>query len=79
MRLPGEVTSNAPTQTADGARWAAAFGDAEVAMEATGDEQRTTSTVAALVAATCAVLLLLYGVVRVVRWLRRRRRPATEA
>ena len=79
VRLPGEVTSKAPSHTADGARWAAAFGEGPVAMQATGEEQRTTSTVAALIAATCAVLLLLYGVVRVVRWLRRRRRPATEA
>jgi hypothetical protein len=79
VHLPGEVTSNAPSQTAGAARWAAAFGEGPMAMEATGEEQRTTSTIAALIAATCAVLLLLYGVVRAVRWSRRRRRPATEA
>ena len=78
VRLPGEVTSNAPSQTADGARWTAAFGEGPVAMEATGEESRTTSTVAAVIAATCAVLLLLYGVVRAVRWFRRRHQPATE-
>jgi hypothetical protein len=73
VQLPGDVTSNATEPTADGGVWEVAFGGGPVAMEATGEEERTASVVGAVVAATCAVLLVLYGLVRIVlRFVRRR-------
>ena len=77
VHLPGEVTSNAPTRGSDGERWTAAYGDDPVAMEATGEERRSASVVGAGVAAVCAAVLLIYGVVRGFRWFRRRRPTAT--
>ena len=53
--------------------WQVAFGDGPVDMEATGEEERTASVAGLAVAVTCAALLLVYGLVRLVRWIARRR------
>ncbi len=63
-RLPGDVTSNATTKAENGAVWQVGFGDGAVDLEATGEEQRTSTLVGIAVAAVCAVLLLVYGLVR---------------
>jgi hypothetical protein len=73
VQLPGDVTSNATEPTAGGGVWKVAFGGGPVAMEATGEEERTASVVGAVGAATCAVLFLLYGLVRLVLGFVRRR------
>ena len=64
VRLPGEVTSNATTKAVNGAVWQVGFGDGPVDLEAEGKESRTTTWVAVGVALACAVLLVLYGLVR---------------
>ena len=64
VRLPGEVTSNATTEADNGAVWQVGFGDRPVDLDAEGKESRTTTWVAAGVALACAVLLVLYGLVR---------------
>lgn len=64
VRLPGELSSNAPAGTDEEAVWQVGFGDGTVAMEATGEERRTASLIAIGVSLTCAVLLLVYGLVR---------------
>jgi len=64
VRLPGEVTSNATTKAENGALWQVGFGDGTIDMEATGEETRTTTVVGLVVAIVCAVLLLVYGLVR---------------
>lgn len=74
VRLPGEVTSNAPTTVGHAVAWQAAFGDDAVDLDATGEERRSGTLVAAGVGATCFVLLLLYGLVRLVGRKARRRR-----
>ena len=74
VRLPGDVTSNATTKAENGALWQVGFGDGTVDMEANGEETRTASVVGIGVAIVCAVLLLVYGLVRLAgRSLRRRR------
>ena len=74
VRLPGEVTANAPTQEADGERWVARFGEGTVAMAATGEEHRTTAVAGVAVAAGCALLLLVYGLIRLAMRHQARRR-----
>jgi hypothetical protein len=64
VRLPGDVTSNATTKAGNGAVWQVGFGDGAIDLEATGEETRTSTLVAVGVGAGCAVLLLLYGLVR---------------
>jgi len=64
VRLPGEVTSNATTKAGNGAVWQVAFGEGTVDLEATGEEPRTSTLVAVGVGGGCAVLLLLYGLIR---------------
>jgi hypothetical protein len=71
VRLPGEVTSNAPTTLGDAEVWQTAFGDDGIDLEATGVDQRTATLVAVGVGAACFVLLLVGGLAR----LARRRRP----
>ena len=73
MQLPGEVVSNATEPVAGGGAWQVAFGDDPVDMEATGEEERTASVAGLAVAGTCAALLLLYGLVRLIRRIARRR------
>ena len=72
IRLPGEVTSNAPG-AGDRTVWQTGFGERTVALEATGVEQRTGSMVAAGVAVACAALLALSLLVQGVRFVGRRR------
>ena len=64
VQLPGDVVSNATEPAAGGGTWKVAFGDGPVDMEASGEEERTASVVGVGVAATCAALLVLYGLVR---------------
>lgn len=64
VRLPGEVSSNATTKAGNGALWQVGFGDGTIDLEATGEEQRTTTLVAIGVGAASVALLLLYGLVR---------------
>ena len=73
VRLPGDVTSNATAPADDGGVWQVAFGEGPNAMEATGEDERTASVVGVGVAATCAALLLLYGLVRLILRIARRR------
>jgi hypothetical protein len=73
VQLPGDVTSNATEAADDGGRWPVAFGEGPVEMEATGAEPRTASVVGVGVAVTCTALLLLYGLVRLVLWITKRR------
>ncbi|RPI20314.1 MAG: hypothetical protein EHM57_08285, partial [Actinobacteria bacterium] len=63
VRLPGEVTSNAPTTVGDAVVWQAGFGDDAIDLEATGEEQRTATLVAVGAGTVCLVLLLVYGLV----------------
>jgi hypothetical protein len=74
VRLPGEVTSNA-TAAADDGVWWAPWGAAPIDLEATGQQTRTATLVAAGLGAGCLVLLVVYGVVGLVRR-RSGRRPA---
>lgn len=80
VRLPGEVTSNATTKAANGALWQVGFGDGAIDLDAAGTQSRTSTLVAVGVGATCAVLLLLYGLVRLAMrsTARRRRDPITD-
>src|SRR3546814_14869503 len=45
VRLPGDVSSNAPTQADNGAVWQVGFGEGAVDMEATGSERNRNSVV----------------------------------
>jgi hypothetical protein len=77
VRLPGDVSSNATTKAGNGAVWQVGFGDGTVDMEATGEEQRTSTLVGVGVAAACLAILLLYGLVRLaMRSSHRRATPA---
>lgn len=73
VRLPGEVTSNATTPAVDGGEWRVGFGERTVDVAAHGEDERTSTLVAAGIGATCAALLLLYGMVRVAMHFGRRR------
>ena len=64
VRLPGDVTSNATTKAANGAVWQVGFGEGAVDLEAAGEETRTSTWVAIGVGVACAVILVLYGLVR---------------
>jgi hypothetical protein len=77
VRLPGDVSSNATTKAGNGAVWQVGFGEGTVDMEASGEEQRTSTLVGVGVAAAGVVLLLLYGLVRLaMRSSQRRATPA---
>ena len=77
VRLPGDVSSNATTKAGNGAVWQVGFGDGTVEMAADGEEQRTTTLVGVGIAGACAVVLLLYGLVRLaMRSSQRRATPA---
>jgi len=73
VRLPGEVTSNAPVTVDHGGVWQVGFGERSVALEATGEERRTSSLVAVGVSAACAGLLVFAGLWGLVRLVRRHR------
>ncbi|MFL6203753.1 MAG: hypothetical protein ACJ739_00230 [Acidimicrobiales bacterium] len=64
VRLPGDVSSNATTKAENGALWQVGFGDGAVDMQAHGTETRTATVVGVVVAILCAVLLVIYGLVR---------------
>jgi hypothetical protein len=77
VRLPGDVTSNATTKAGNGAVWQVGFDDGAVDLEATGEEPRTARLVAVGVGTALAVLLLLFGLVRLaMRSTARRSAPA---
>ena len=63
-RLPGDVTSNATTKADNGAVWQIAFGEGSVDLEATGTKARTSSLVAAGIGLAGAIVVFLYGLVR---------------
>jgi len=67
VRLPGEVTSNATTQAANGAVWQVRFGEDPLVLEAEGTERRTSTLVAAGIGALCAVALVVLLLVRLAR------------
>lgn len=75
VALPGEVTADGAETVGDRVVWQAQFGDPAVALEAHGEEWRSGTLVAGGGAAGTAVLLLGYGLWRLVR--RGRRPPAT--
>jgi len=79
VRLPGNVTSNATTKAGNGAVWQVGFGDGAVDLEASGEDQRTSTLVAVGVGAGCAVLLLLYGLVRLAMRSTAKRRGTADA
>jgi hypothetical protein len=64
VRLPGDVTSNATTKAENGALWQVGFGEGTVDMQADGKETRTATVVGTVVAIVCALLLVVYGLVR---------------
>jgi hypothetical protein len=74
VRLPGDISSNAPTGSAPEAVWEVGFGERSLALEATGEERRTSSLVAAGVGAASAGVLVLYGLGRALTAVKRRRR-----
>lgn len=65
VRLPGSVTSNAPTDAANGAQWAPAFGE-NVVLTAEAERWNTVNIAGAVVAVLSAVALAI------VLWRRRR-------
>ena len=79
VRLPGEVTSNATTKAENGALWQVGFGDGAIDLEATGKDTRTSTVVGLVVAIVCAVLLLVYGLVRLAMRSSDNQRKATPA
>jgi hypothetical protein len=71
VRLPGDVSSNAPTRASNGAKWTPGIGDGPVQLEASStDRDLTVWGLAAL-----AVLCALAAIVIVVRRIVRHRRP----
>lgn len=73
VSLPGDVSTNAAASTATGGTWTARFGDDIVTMDATGEERRTSTIVAAAIGVGCLVLLVVYGAIALVRRRRSRR------
>lgn len=73
VRLPGEVTSNATTQAANGAVWQPSVSaEGPVSLVATGVVERTERIVWVVVAGVAGVALLLFLVVRLAIWRRGR-------
>jgi len=80
VRLPGDVTSNAPTQASNGAVWQPSIVDREaIELEATSSLVRTERWAWLAVAAASGLALVLYVLVRVARWRRDRTVAAPEA
>lgn len=79
VRLPGMVESNAPTQASNGAVWQPSVVDREaVELAATGTLRRTERLVWVGVAIAAGFALVLYLLVRLALWRRRRRSPAPD-
>lgn len=77
VRLPGDVTSNAPTQASNGAAWQPSIVEREaVDLQASSSLARTERWIWAGVAVAAAFALVLYVLVQVARWRRRRATPA---
>ena len=75
VRLPGEVSSNAPTQASNGAVWRPSVLEREpVELTATSTTTRTERLAWTAVAIAAGFALLLFLIIRLVAW-RRARRP----
>ena len=75
VRLPGEVQSNAPTRASNGAIWRPSVLEREsVQLAATGTVSRSERLVWAAVAGVAGFALVLFVLIRVVLWRRRRAR-----
>jgi len=73
VRLPGDVASNAPTQASNGAVWRPSIVEREaVTLEATSTLARTERWIWAGVAVAAGFALVLYVLVQLARWRRRR-------
>lgn len=73
VRLPGDVDSNAPTQASNGAIWRPSVLERDaIELSATGTLTRTERWVWVAVAAAAGGALVLFAVVRVAIWRRRR-------
>ena len=73
VRLPGDVSSNAPTQASNGALWRPSVLEEEsIELSATSTMRRTERLVWSVVAVVAAFALLLFVLVRVVSWRRSR-------
>jgi hypothetical protein len=73
VRLPGDVSSNAPTQASNGAVWRPSIVEREaVELQATSSLTRTERWVWLGVAVAAGFALVLYVLIQVVRWRRRR-------
>lgn len=76
VRLPGEVESNAPTRASNGAVWSPSIVERQVVqLEATSTLARTERWIWLGVAVLAGFALVVYVVVRVVGWRRRRMPP----
>lgn len=74
VRLPGEVTSNAPTPASDGAVWRPSVADRDaVELQASSTLARTERWIWLGVAVTAGLALVLYLLAGVARWRRRAR------
>lgn len=73
VRLPGDVSSNAPTQASNGAVWRPSIVEREaVELQATSTLARTERWVWLGVAVAAGFAMVLYVLILVVRWRRRR-------
>jgi hypothetical protein len=73
VRLPGDVSSNAPTQASNGALWRPSVLEEEsIELSATSTVRRTERLVWSVVAVLAGFALLLFVLVRVVAWRRSR-------
>jgi hypothetical protein len=78
VRLPGDVTSNAPGQVANGAVWQPRLSQSgAITLEATSTSTRWPTIIGVIVAVVCALLLLALLVIRLVVVSRRRRASAS--
>lgn len=76
VRLPGDVSSNAPTQASNGAVWRPSIVEREaVELQASSTLARTERWAWLGVAVVAGVALVLYVLIQLARW-RRRRTPA---
>lgn len=72
VRLPGDVTSNAPTRASNGAVWRpSVVEEGTLALEATGTKTRLGRVVTIGIGGLIAVSLVLAGSVRLALWRRR--------
>jgi hypothetical protein len=64
VRLPGQVSSNATTKAANGAVWQVRFGGPPLHLQAQGTERRTSTYVLVGLGGLVALVLVVYGLVR---------------